>query len=457
MNTLCMSFSPGSVIANALKLRKARLCFKLCFKLSLDSALLGVTMLIGMKKTAKKIICTISILIFPLCLSWAGPNWEKQGDFYYLTKNTRDFFSAPAAGANKFSSKYLTCDGVGFLVRGVNDWNDYGRLNLDGNNIFSFPLRPGMKVEEVHFLSGGNFGNSYEHDRLLSLYGDKYFYAVVSVIFAYQDGQYQSLSVPVFWDWFHLGPGEWSKGGAKIKYLGNNPVRRDCSIYHLTFVNPRPQEPVKDILVTDSWLGDRPYSDIFSVTLKSSDSMDASPKEERKFEALLKDVSQETADTRTSWEFESGLDGWIAGCSNNWDSAPFWQKDSYGRQGVVIIPACNWGQDKSAWIEKKVTLPDRDKLKIQFLRHSAVFSTRDNQWSDGLLKIIVKAADKQDTVYEKLYSGEWSLESADLSRYKGKTVIIRFENFGAGTVRLSPSSSAACDGEDAVIDSIRVE
>jgi len=226
----------------------------------------------------KKVFCIALMILFPVALSWAG-NWEKQGDYYFLTKNNRDNFSLVGAGPNKFAHKYLKYDGVNFLVRGASDWQDYGRLNLEYDNLFSIPIRAGMKVEEVHFLAGGNYSNSYEHDGLMRLYGDKYFYATLSVIFVYEDDTYKELSVPVFWDWFHIGPGAWIKGGARIKSLGENPARKDCNMFHISFSNPRPLVPVKNILVTDSWIDDRPFSDVFAVTLKSSDMLEATPKE----------------------------------------------------------------------------------------------------------------------------------------------------------------------------------
>ena len=227
-----------------------------------------------MKKAAHKIFCTLVMILLSWTFSWAG-NWEKQADYYFLTKNNRDNFSLTGAGPNKFTHKYLKYDGVDFLVQGPDSWKDYGRLNLEGNNMFSLPIRAGMKVAQVHLLTGGNYSNSYEHDGLMRLYGDKYFYATLSVIFVYQDGAYKEQSVPVFWDWFHLGPGEWAKDGARIKSLGQNPVRKDCSMFHLSFTNPRPSEPLKDILIMDSWIGDRPFSDVFALTLKSSDIMEA--------------------------------------------------------------------------------------------------------------------------------------------------------------------------------------
>lgn len=215
----------------------------------------------------KKVLCIAALVLFPIA-SWAAGVWEKQGDLYLLTKNNRDNFSLVGAGPNKFAGKYLKYDRISFLVAGPRDWQDYGRLNLEGNNMFSVPIPSGMKVDAVHFLAGGNYSNSYEHDGLMRLYGDKYFYATLTIIFIYQDGIYKSLSVPVFWDWFHIGPGEWAKDGARIKSLGQNPVRKNCNMFHISFTNPRPQEPVKDILVTDSWIDDRPFSDIFAVTLK---------------------------------------------------------------------------------------------------------------------------------------------------------------------------------------------
>ena len=99
---------------------------------------------------------------------------------------------------------------------------------------------------------------------------------------------------------------------------------------------------------------------------------------------------------------------------------------------MVIIPACNWAGDKFSWIEKKVALPDWPRIELKFSRSSAVYSELDKKWSDGLLKVVVKNEGALETVYEKLYSGEWSVQSVDLSKYKGKTVIVRFENHGAG-------------------------
>lgn len=404
----------------------------------------------------KKILCTALIVLLPIGASWAAEPWEKQGNFYFLNKETRQNFSATAAGTNKFTGKYLTYDGIDFLVRGRDTWKDYGRIDLEGNNLFSVPIRPGMKVDELHFLAGGNFGNSYDHDPLLRLYGDNYYYAVVTVIFAYSDGTYKALSVPLFWDWFHLSPIQWSRDGATIRYIGSNPVRKDCSIYHMSFANPNASKPLKDILVTDSWLSDLPFSEIFAITLKSGDTMEAVPKQDHKFKIPVKDATKEPADKKTEWTFDNDLDGWIAGCSENWDSDAAWKPDTYGRKGVVIIPACDWGGDKSSWIEKKIILPDWDKIELQFLRHSAQYSELDKSWSDGLLKVIVKTATTQETAYEKLYSGEWGLEKVDLSKYKGQTVIIKFQNHGAGRVRLNSTTSPTCDAEDAVITDIRL-
>jgi len=404
----------------------------------------------------RKIPATLLMLLFPLSFAWGASLWEKEGDLYFLSKNSRDNFSAKGAGANKFSSKYLSYDKTGFFVRGAEGWRDYGRLDLEGNNIFSLPIRAGMTVEEVHLLSGGNFGNSYEHDELLRLYGDNYFYATLSIIFAYQDGSFKELSVPIFWDWFRLGQGEWQKEGASIRSLGPNPVRKDCSIFHVIFRNPRPSEPLKSILLTDSWLSDRPFSEVFALTLKSSDSMEASPREDRQYDTTPKDASKEQPDRSREWFFNNGLDGWLPGSSSNWDSEAYWEAEGSGRKGIVVIPACNWGGDKTSRIEKKICLPGWDKIELQFLRRSSVYSELDKKWTDGLLRVIVKAKGGEDTVYERLYSGDWSLQTADLSRYKGQVVIIRFENHGAGVVRLNKTTSSACDGEDALIDEIRL-
>jgi hypothetical protein len=396
----------------------------------------------------------IIMALFPAAQSWAGVRWEKQGNFYYLGKDTRDNFSATATGANKFTAKYLSYDGIDFLVRASDDRRDYGRLDLEGNNMFSMPIRPGMKIDEVHFLSGGSVGNSYKNDGLLRLYGDNYFYAVLTVIFAYQDNTYKSLSVPLFWDWFHMGSGEWSREGAKIKSLGDNPARKDSSIFHISFSNPRPAEPVKDILVTDSWVRDYPFTEIFAVTVKSRDTLEAAAREDRKFEIPVNNAAALPVDSRTKWSFDNDLDGWVPGCSPNWDSDSFWQAENFEKKGVAVIPACNWAGDKFSWIEKKVVLPDWLRIELEFSRHSAVYSEQDKKWSDGLLKVIVKNGVKQDKVYEKLYSGVWGVETVDLSKYARQIVIIRFEDHGGGKVRLGPATSSACDGEDAVIDDI---
>ena len=213
--------------------------------------------------------------LLPALAAWAAETWEKEGPYYFLVKDSRQYFSAKGPGANKFAGKYLTYEGIDFLVKGPADWEDYGRLDLSGNKVFSLPIARGSKVQEVHLLAGGSYSNSYKEDPLLKLYGDNYYYSVITVIFAYTDGTFKSLSVPVFWDWFHLGQREWSKDGARIKGLGNNPVRRDCSLYHLSFHNPDPDKPLHAILVGDSWLSDMPFSDVFAVTIKSSDALEA--------------------------------------------------------------------------------------------------------------------------------------------------------------------------------------
>lgn len=227
----------------------------------------------------KKILGVLVITFLSLTASWGSPQqWESQGNFYFLTKNTKDSFSASGPGANKFLSKYLTYEGVDFLVKGAEDWQDYGRLNLGNNNMFQVPIRSGMKLDEIHFLASGSYGNSYDHDSLLRMYGANYYYSVLTVTFAYQDGTYKVLSAPVFWDWFHLPSIGWTKDGVKSKPVGVNPMRRDCTMYHISFINPKPTEPVKDILVADSWLSDLPFSDVFALTIKSSDAMPAMPK-----------------------------------------------------------------------------------------------------------------------------------------------------------------------------------
>jgi len=208
----------------------------------------------------------------------AAQPWESQGNSYFLTKDTRQSFSATGAGANKFVSKYLSYDGVDFLVKGADDWQDYGRLDLGNNKMFLVPIRSGMKIAEIHFLASGDYGNSYLHDPLLRLYGENYYYSVLTVTLAYQDGTYKILSAPLFWDWFHLPSVGWSKDGVTSKVVGPNPVRKDCTMYHLSFVNPKPAQSIKDILVSDSWVSDQPFSDVFALTLRSSDAMEAIPK-----------------------------------------------------------------------------------------------------------------------------------------------------------------------------------
>ncbi|MDD5116433.1 MAG: hypothetical protein PHW98_05150 [Candidatus Omnitrophica bacterium] len=220
----------------------------------------------------KRLVSFVVLLLVPLVCQ-AAEKWEKNGNFYFLAKD-RQNFALEGAGPNAFSGRFLKYDGIDFLVSGPKDWKDYGRLNLEKNNMFSLPIRRGVKVDEVHLLAGGNYSNSYEHDGMMRLFGDKYFYATLSVIFVYDDGVYGEVSAPVFWDWFHIGPGTWSRNGATIRSLGENPVREKCSIFHIGFANPRPQEPVKDILIMDSWIDDRPFSDVFAVTLKSSDAVE---------------------------------------------------------------------------------------------------------------------------------------------------------------------------------------
>ncbi len=226
----------------------------------------------------KIILNALILTLLSLTNSWAAPSWENQGNYYFLSKDTKDAFSASGAGSNDFPNKFLNYDGIDFLVRGAQGWQDYGRLNIGNNNMFTVPLRQGMKVDEIHFLASGDYGNSYEHDALLKLYGENYFYSVLTVTFAYQDGTYKILSAPIFWDWFHLPSVGWSKDGVKSKVVGVNPVRKNCTMYHISFANPKPSLPLRDILVSDSWVSDRPFSDVFALTIKSPDTMQALPK-----------------------------------------------------------------------------------------------------------------------------------------------------------------------------------
>ena len=109
----------------------------------------------------------------------------------------------------------------------------------------------------------------------------------------------------------------------------------------------------------------------------------------------------------------------------NWDSESYWQEESFGRKGVVIIPACNWGGDKFSWIEKKASLPFWQKISLQFYRHSAAYSEFVRQWTDGLLRVIVKsAAGTQVVLHGKLYSGEWSLEAVVVFFVTGERLLL---------------------------------
>jgi hypothetical protein len=211
------------------------------------------------------LILLMSVFVFSAD-SFADPSWENQGNFHLLAK-TKGNFAGSGAGSNKLPNKYLAYDGINFLVKGPDNWPDYGRLNIGNGHFFAVPISPGMKVNEIHLLATGSYGNSYKSDRILNLYGENYFYGVLNVTFVYQDGGYQILSAPVFWDWFHLPSITWSRNGVSVKPVGINPVRPNCTLYHISFINPRPAEAVKDILISDSWLEEQPFSDIFALTI----------------------------------------------------------------------------------------------------------------------------------------------------------------------------------------------
>ncbi|MDE1920833.1 MAG: hypothetical protein KGJ09_02325 [Candidatus Omnitrophica bacterium] len=223
----------------------------------------------------KKASCAIFMIFFFLTNAWGAlPRWESRGDFYFLAK-TRENFAAGGAGSNHLASRYLAYDGIDFLVKGPSDWADYGRLAIDNEKFFPVPIRHGMKIDRIDFLASGNYGNSYVHDHLLRLYGENYYYAVLTVTFVYLDGTYKILSAPVFWDWFHMPSMTWVQDGVKVRPVGINPVRPNCTLYHISFANPKPAQPLKDILVSDSWLEDLPHSDVFALTVQSPDAMPA--------------------------------------------------------------------------------------------------------------------------------------------------------------------------------------
>ncbi len=220
-----------------------------------------------MKKLSLLAFLFLTLTVSP---SAASGQWENKGDYFFLAK-TQENFPATGAGSNSFASRFLSYEGVDFLVKAPDDRRDYGRIDLTGNKIFSIPIPAGSRIEELHLLAGGGYGNSYKDDPILKLYGENYYYSTITATFAYEDGSFQSLSVPVFWDWFHLGTREWARSGARIKGLGDNPVRPKCSMYHITFDNPAPGKALRSILISDSWLENFPFSDIFAVTVKSQD------------------------------------------------------------------------------------------------------------------------------------------------------------------------------------------
>ncbi len=309
----------------------------------------------------------------------------------------------------------------------------------------------------MHILTGGNIGNQYISDEILKKFGDSYFYTTFTLVFVYDDDTYQFLSAPVLWDWRASFLNQWKAEKVMVTYAGQNPVRQDAGIFHISFFNPEPAKNVKNILLSDGWLRDYPYSDIFAVTLKSQDYLAAIPKKDIAFSLPEKKSAQDMGpDTRNSWDFANDFDGWISGCSDSWDAEAEWTKESYGQKGAATLPACLWGADKYTWIEKKISIPPWGELKLEFSRHSGSFSNFSGQWSDGLLKVIVFYNGNEYVVYERLYSGDWCKEWIDLGKYKGETVVIRFENHGGGKVTIGEYNSPTCDGEEAIISEIKL-
>ncbi len=132
----------------------------------------------------------------------------------------------------------------------------------------------GAIVEEAHLLIGGNIGNVYlaetppEYAYLIGT-GDEW--GEIYVTFNYEDSTSETLSVSIPWDW-SSPPGDWTGTYAYRKYVGINPVRCSrCTMFEAGFINPNPTKKVISIRVSDDWVSWYPWSDVFALTVKSSD------------------------------------------------------------------------------------------------------------------------------------------------------------------------------------------
>ncbi len=414
----------------------------------------------------KLIIVILYVFLLPIwmvevCMAdsrYNEPAWEKEGDYYFLRKNTRDYFSGGSTEKRECATKYLTFNGIDFLVRDENKWDDCGKIELADNKICSLPVGDNKEIEELHLLIGGNIGNIYGNDEKLKQFGDSFFSSVVIAIFRYNDNTFKEASIPIFWDWASPSFDNWESNNARLIHLGKNILRKDgCSLYQASFTSLNNNKKMVNIILTDGWLSTYPSTDIVAVTIKSRDRLDSVLKKDLSFELSKSTPIEETKpDNKLKFGFEDGLQGWITGQSQNFSGKVNWNKELYGNKSVISIPAFNFREDHYSWMERKINLPSWQNIIMRFLRHSGAWSEYANCWTDGMLKVVLVRNDQEEVLYEKLYSGDWVVEEVDLSKFRDTMVTIRFEAHGAGNVTTSATTHPWCDGEEAIIDNIEI-
>ena len=119
----------------------------------------------------------------------------------------------------------------------------------------------------------------------------------------------------------------------------------------------------------------------------------------------------------------------------------FYPAESNSRKAFLLqSPWRKKGTERLTWVDYKLTLPEKGKISFAF-GYAMADNARVRQWSDGVtFSASVFADGKEEKLLEQHYnSSKWIDSEYDLSKYAGKTVVIRLQ-VGPG-----PKNSASYD------------
>jgi hypothetical protein len=165
---------------------------------------------------------------------------------------------------------------------------------------------------------------------------------------------------------------------------------------------------------------------------------------------------------RLYWGFDKDLDSWERTGTvppwNNMEGGIKWHDRWGGAQGVILLDACEstpsgyQAVHAKPSIKKTITIPQNANIVI--------FNVVQNTHDSGI-RFLLTDSEGQHILGEEILSGVVSRELPyDISVWRGKTVTLEVQGFGAGTDDSgcvgSPHGCGSCCGEFPSIDSVTI-